>query len=423
AATAALLRESWADTCSVGLSHGSVVLQSGESPPRAGGLALSKALGMAFRAGPGRILVDGHIHSVSESGFVYRSVAEDIFELDRDQPQWIDRWEEAALVTDSEFVGRHETFEAFATASEDATCTVVSVRGRVGIGRRAFSLEALRRADCPPDRIFEAQPHAFAPEPYWPILGITRQLLRIGEDQVERDTLLECLERLDPSGALRPLENTLSTLLSVERVEGSDFDELDPVEVRSSIASTVTSLLERVAGEGAPLALIFHEAHRLDPPSMQTISRIVELYQGEARLFVVLMHKGHLRVSLPRTDIALPPLEHASTRTIASRMLDTVSLPDDLWEFLRQRAKGSPLMLANLIRLLVETGDLLREDGEWRLSQGFSPAGVPRQLKRILERRIAHLPVKLASLLQSCATFGESVTRRSIELIWVSRGF
>lgn len=414
-------------SCSMGIARGPVMLATRHNRLSALGEPIQHSMAMALRGAKRKVLVDPRVHALSDSSYVFRSFGDRVFELDGDQPQWIDRWEEAALVVDPDLVGREDVLAEVNQVLTTARVAVVGLRGKAGHGRRSVALAALHARGVDPDRIYETRTHFVASEPYWSIIVMLRELLGLRDEPLERSALRRVLS---PLGAeVEAIEPTLCALLSVETDDELPPEELDQSSFRATIASALRTVLEAVATtrSGRPLAVVVHDAHRLDASSAQALGQVVDTFGGESPLYLVLTYKGRLRasgaLSKALREVSLPPLSTEATLEIARHMLDCDTLDPPFANLIRARSKGSPMLTATLIRYLVETGALKRTDGEWRLSDLFDERSIPRQLKKLLEARIAHLPVKLASLLQGCATLGEPVSQRSLELIWVSKGW
>ncbi len=422
-----LARDELFASCSMGIARGLVLLEARHERLSALGEPIRLSMAMALRGARRKVLVDPKVHALSDSSYVFRSFGDRAFELDGDHPQWIDRWEEAALVVESELVGREDILTEVSTLLEDSRIAVIGLRGKAGHGRRSVAMAALQSRGVDEDRIYETRTHFVASEPYWSVIVLLRELLGLRDEPLERSILRRELSRLGPE--VESIEPTLCALLSVEADDELPPDELDQSSFRATIAGALRTVLKEIAAYRplVPLALVVHDAHRLDSSSSQVLGQVFESYDGDTPLFLVLTYKGALRAPGPLSrslrEVTVPALSAESTREIARQMLESDEFDPALADLVRARSKGSPMLTGTMIHYLVETGALKRYDGEWQLSPLFDEGSIPRQLKKLVEARIAHLPVKLSSLLQACATLGEPVAQRSLELIWVSKGW
>ncbi|MEO0811408.1 MAG: tetratricopeptide repeat protein, partial [Myxococcota bacterium] len=423
-----IAREEQFARCSLGLSRGSVLLESESGRRRAYGAAVQHSMALALRGAERKVLVDPGVHSLSDSNYAFRSFGDRVFELDGAQPQWIDRWEEAALVAEPELSGRDELLGRLSDALHKTPVALIGLRGRAGLGRQSVALEALRRRGVADERIYESTTHSMAAEPYWPVVALVRSMLGLRDEPLGQDTLRGALRRMGAWS--ESLESTLNALLSVEPPEEDvAIDELDAASFRHSIAQALAETVRAAAQQApeSPIALVIHEAQRLDGPSAHAIAQLSALYDGPTPLVVILTYKGRLRTAnlLSRSvdEFSLAPLPQGPLRAMVCEALDTEELDGSLWELIQGRSRGSPMFAITLIRFLVETGSLKRTDGEWRLDSWSGDRPIPRQHKELIEARIQHLPMKLAAVLHACASMGEPVVQRALELIWVSRGW
>lgn len=421
-----------------GLARGRVELErAADGETTAMGAPLRRAMGLAAVAREHQILLDAELRDLADTTFVLRpepSVTGAV-QIDMQQPQWIDRWQEAALVVEPELVGRDEQREALRAAlrTADGSVALVGLRGRAGIGKQRLAEAALAAEGVRAERVLVGEPHPFTPEPYWVIGSLTRQLLGLGDEPLEGPLLRERVEALaqtTPAALeLRGSTPTLAALLAAEAVSESFGDDSDAPVVRAAIAKAFRQLIEAVAAQrpGEPLVLVLRDAHRLDGPTSHALGHVAQHYHGAAPLWIVLCYSGVFRLptalhGAKLRELAVKPLERGDVERLACSMLDTEELSATLAKLLHERTDGSPLGVAALVRHLVESATLERRSGGWSLSEHFDRDGVPRRLPTLLARRIEHLPAKLAGLLETAATFGEPLAWRTLELLWVSRG-
>ncbi len=428
--------------CGFGIVRGRVLLvpsDSGDSHTVSGEI-VTRGLALATTAKPGVVLTDESVHALAGDIFALRPVSatESAFRLDPDQPQWLDRWEQASLIGEPEFVGRTEVLQKLRTHLRSPTrkVTLVGLRGPTAVGKDRLLAAGLDGLGIPAERIFRAEPHPLTPAPYWAVITVVRKLLGLDDGPVREARLRQSLERLDEASAtttsLRSLLPTVSALLGVDEADESMIDSSDtiePVALRSEIAKTLRLLLEAAADQqpDRPLVLALRDVQNADLPTMHALAHVVRNYQGTAQLIVALCYHGTFRppatfVDAGLLELPVPPLNRQEVVQIAASMLDQDDVPPDIAAVLRNRSAKLPMTAIVIVRYLVELGALQRRAGVWAPASPVRPADIPRRLTDLLARRIALLPAQLSSLLKSAATVGEPLAWNTLELIWVSRG-
>jgi tetratricopeptide (TPR) repeat protein len=425
--------------CGFGVARGPILVSpSAEGPPHgAVGEAIARALSLASAANQGVILADAAVHALAGSTYALRPVNATLpaFRLDPDQPQWLDRWEQAALVSEPRFVGQERALRKLKTAlrSPSRKVTLVGVRGRPGSGRYRLLTSALAGLDIPTSRTIVGEPHPLTPAPYWPIVSLVRQVLALEDGPVREAAIGHALESLaGRSASALPLNSLVSmtgALLGAEEADESLADVVDPQTLRLELGKTARQIIEAAADEtpDRPYAIILRDVEALDVPSMHTILHLVQSYNAAAQLIVALCYRN--RFKPPTTlkeaglvEVQVEPLTDGDALDIATSMLDQEELPPEVRRLVRERSHAGPMMVSTLVRYLVEAGALNHRDGSWRPAAPLKPTDLPRRPSDVLARRIERLPAQLATLLKSAAAVGEPLSRRTLELLWVSHG-
>jgi class 3 adenylate cyclase/DNA-binding SARP family transcriptional activator len=114
------------------------------------------------------------------------------------------------------------------------------------------------------------------------------------------------------------------------------------------------------------------------------------------------------------TDIQLEPLSDESTGAFLDTIAPTGNLDDAMKIDLIARAAGNPLFAEELLRLLIESGGLERQQG-WTLTASSSVLVLPPALEGLLVSRIQHLPPPVLSLVQTASVIGQNVSAPILE--------
>ena len=110
------------------------------------------------------------------------------------------------------------------------------------------------------------------------------------------------------------------------------------------------------------------------------------------------------QVLLP-ADLAAPLGAEAIKALLADLLGEHPSL-NGLPDLIQERTAGNPFFIEEVVRALVESGNLEGKRGDYRLVRPVDDAAVPPTVNTILAARIDRLSEREKSLLQSAAVIG-----------------
>jgi DNA-binding CsgD family transcriptional regulator len=112
-------------------------------------------------------------------------------------------------------------------------------------------------------------------------------------------------------------------------------------------------------------------------------------------------------------EVALAPLTHAEVGAMLQAILELrrsvfVAPPPgqrDLLDALYPVTEGNPFLIEELLKSLIEAGDIVHEQGRWR-SEGLRAWHLPRSVQDAVEQRTAHLSAGAKRVLHLAAVAG-----------------
>jgi len=116
------------------------------------------------------------------------------------------------------------------------------------------------------------------------------------------------------------------------------------------------------------------------------------------------------------TEIALLPLPEAQTDELVNRLLTIADLPEALRARIRERSGGNPFFIEEVIRTLIETGAVVREERPapggaqlyWRATGTGAGLDIPDSLQSLLAARIDRLEEPARHTVQLASVVGRS---------------
>jgi class 3 adenylate cyclase/tetratricopeptide (TPR) repeat protein len=322
-------------------------------------------------------------------------------------------------------------------ALEQGTGSVVAIIGEAGLGksRLVAELRALRDAR-PQGRIawFESRAISYGQTiPYFPWRQLGRQI--IGATDMDaapavRQKLREFVARAGlPADYLAYYE----TLLAVDAEESrAALNGLAGEAVVNGIAgATIGGLRAAIrASDGVrPHVLVMDDLHWSDSATLELIGQVATLASVEPLLMVCVLRPDRGAASWPLVDrlqaslgsafarIDLDPLSVADAGALLGSLLPIEDLPESVKARIVERSDGNPFYLEEVLRSLIDGGQVVREGGRWRATRAIAEANIPDTLAGVLSARIDRLPETTKRVAQTAAVLGRVFMHRVLETV------
>ncbi|MEX1246820.1 MAG: ABC transporter substrate-binding protein [Thermoanaerobaculia bacterium] len=201
----------------------------------------------------------------------------------------------------------------------------------------------------------------------------------------------------------------------------------DRIQIFELIAKTLT----RIAG-GKPLVLILDNLHGAEV-SIEALQYIVRRLRPTPTLIVgsyrqTETDKRHPLIRVlesfaddPRfVSITLPPFSPSEHRSLVESLVGAPRVSDELARRLRDATEGNPFFTRELVRSLVESGGIAKDDtGAWSFSKEaeISADVLPATIQQAVEKRIERLPQELRDLLSVASVLGKTFDSKDLETL------
>lgn len=299
---------------------------------------------------------------------------------------------------------------------------VVGVKAPSGYGKTTLVQSFLERVHRQLGRAPEVL-HARAPRlfdlPAWPIAVLLRDALGVrpgmegNADRVRSrlHALAEVRRVRAPEAAEALLQSEPFVLrLLGEEPPGATLGGLSPrtvgLRTRAALVGVVEALAVRARGRtGAPLFLFIDDANDMDESSWELLRHVIRRVDTRAPLMVLLTYDARFGVppSIARLpgfgEITLPQFDLGEGEAVIDGLLAPNRLDDQTRLRLNAGARGSPLLLYEAVRQLVEDGVLGLEGGHWVEVMPL-PEGVVGDLPAIVARRRQRMGEVAAKVLE-----------------------
>ncbi len=307
----------------------------------------------------------------------------------------------AAAAMRAPLVNRRMEWEALQQAFDDL-CNgrggVVFLTGDAGLGKTRLIDEAAERLLPelnPTGRIFDASAVSYeANQPYGLLVRLLRRPLGLMSGD-SPDRIRQCIAAAVPADEDRILMETLFGVAVAGNGQETGGE---------AFAAQLDACLERswrAQAAAGPLVLALDDLQWLDASSADRLTRLVRLTDDTPILFIGAMRRDRrspawafketVARELPhrQIEVNLNPLNDGESRALLAGLLDVADPPNALSSLILDKAEGNPLFLEEVVRHLIERGDLRRPtegDGEWEVTP--TAITLPDSLQSLLTARI-----------------------------------
>ena len=316
--------------------------------------------------------------------------------------------------------------DTVARATAERAVHVFTLLGEPGVGKSRLVAECLVRLRGEP-LIMRGRclPYG-AGITYWPLIEVLRAQAGITgvDDRAAAIAKLDAhLEAALPSPSDRlPVRQRLGALLGLESPAVA-LPDVAPDRVNAEIGWALRRYLEALTADRAAV-LVIDDLQWAEPALIQVIDGILDRMRGvplallcAARPELTETHPGWSSGRSNASTMTLEGLDVAETATLISRLLDIDDLPSDLRAKIAARSEGNPLFCEEFLRMLIDDGRVIYEDGRWRATADAASVTVPETIVALLAAGIDRLGPAEKRALQLASIVGERFTAAEVQAL------
>ncbi len=324
----------------------------------------------------------------------------------------------------SRFVGRTtemQTLEAALAHAERGHGQVIGIVGEPGLGKSRLCFEFIEHCRRKKVPVFEAHCPAHGKNiPYLPILELFRNYFEIKTD----DDAPQSRKKI--AGTLILLDPTLSESLPVlfEFMGVGDASHPAPRIDAEAKQRQLYELLHRVVraqdAQGQVSVTMIDDLHWVDAGSDGFVNQLVSAVAGKRSLIVLNFRPEYIAAFANRPhyqQLPLVPLGDAPLRELIADLIGHDRSVTELSTRIIEWTSGNPFYTEELIKALIEAGDLVGQPGHYRLMTTLARLVVPANVRAVLAARIDRLPEAAKRLLQTAAVIGKEFSGPLLEAV------
>ncbi len=294
----------------------------------------------------------------------------------------------------------------------DRAHEVIGVKAPDGYGKttllRAFVERLREHLGRPPVVLATRAPRLFG-VPLWPFAALLRTWFDLplgvmGQGPRLRERLEALAAQTDGEGRGALLEGAPHLLALLGDAEAlAEVSRLDGRTAGLRLRRGLVAFFETVALQAfretrAPLILEIEDAGEMDDPSWLLLTELLHAVAPHARLLVLLTYGGRFFVPAPLarhpgfTELTLEQFDMNEGDALVDGLLDPNRLDEATRFRLNAGARGSPLLLHEAARQLVEDGIVAFVGGAWVEVAPLPEEGMIQDLAAVVARRTEALP-------------------------------
>jgi class 3 adenylate cyclase/tetratricopeptide (TPR) repeat protein len=208
-------------------------------------------------------------------------------------------------------------------------------------------------------------------------------------------------------------QRTVAALISTLGIETADdpLGAVDPRELSRERLAAWRALLTSVARR-APTVVVVEDIHWADATMLDVLDELSERVDGPI-LFLCPARPDLLRFRPDwgggrRSFSALPldPLTSDEIAHLVTYLLDVDELPDGVRARILERSEGNPFFLEEIVRHLIDDGNVVCTDGRWKARRGIAEVEIPDNVQSVILARLDLLSPDEKRVAQRAAVVG-----------------
>ncbi|MDQ2730937.1 MAG: AAA family ATPase, partial [Armatimonadota bacterium] len=274
---------------------------------------------------------------------------------------------------------------------------VVLLSADPGIGKTRLSLELQWNiSNRSAAHIVEVRCSAYyQSSPFYPVIEVLqRQILGFlvddsAENKLHRvEAYCEALEL--------PLPVTIPILVGLLSLSLQDRYvplRLSPEAIRQRTIELVVEIVMRRASQ-QPLLLLIENVHWADPSTLEVLQLITEQSATARMLLLMTFRPTFTWPGDPAENVLQLTLERLEDRDMSSMIAQLAGgarLPDEVIQQIITKTDGVPLFVEELTKMVLESGILVRNNGNYTLTAALSDLSIPTTLQDSLMARLDRL--------------------------------
>jgi predicted ATPase len=292
------------------------------------------------------------------------------------------------------------------------TGQLLTIVGEAGVGKSRLAEELLDDCHRQGMAVFRGDcPFYGASIPYFPWAEILKTIFNFhDEDTIERkcERLIQGIAEIDAH--LVPWVPILDDILGDWLPDTPLTATLDPEKRKTMIFEVIREVVRYRAAQ-TPLVLLFEDTHWMDDLSWELLNSVVRAIPHSPFLLVVVSRPDPKLTVWDTVDDAitvhLTNLSEDAACDLITSLLSLPAIPEALSTLILTRSQGNPFFIEEIIHALIETGVILKEDGQHRIVGDLAVVELPDTIQGAIMSRLDRLDEESKSIIKVAAVLGQ----------------
>jgi tetratricopeptide (TPR) repeat protein len=218
---------------------------------------------------------------------------------------------------------------------------------------------------------------------------------------------------------------SLGGILSISHLE---MEDINPDAWKARLHRAFQTFLSNLVRR-APAIVCMEDLHWADPSSLELLHYLLTRLNYPALFLCVF--RGHLDIfsesqiqGLGKVyrEVRLEVLSPTETQRMVSSLLGTETVLWPLQQVIQEKVGGNPFYVEEVINSLIESGTLIRHNGNWSLTGPVHEIMVPATIQGVIAARIDRLDPATKEVLQEASVIGRAFYQEILENITALEG-
>ena len=289
-------------------------------------------------------------------------------------------------------------------------CVLALISGEPGVGKTRLARELIATARLGGATVLSGGCYEYeATTPYLPLVEALRDWVR--EESPERlravvDTSAPEIVRMAPEaeGILGPPPPRAP---------------LTPSEERLRLFDSLARVFQRMAAPNG-LLIFLDDLHWADSGTLHLLHYLLRHLRHDRVLILVAYREIELDRSHPLAEavvewnrerrpvrLSLGRLSQPETAAMLASLFQATTVSPEFVEAIQRETEGNPFFIEEVVKALIESGVVYREDGRWE-RKAIEELAIPQSVKEAIGRRLNRLDPTTSDMLHSAAVIGKT---------------
>ncbi|MGD9288985.1 MAG: adenylate/guanylate cyclase domain-containing protein [Desulfobacterales bacterium] len=316
----------------------------------------------------------------------------------------------------AELIGRRVEMQQLADAAsmlKEGIGSVFSIYGTAGTGKSRLIQEFKASLNLEEIQWLEGQAYPYSQNiPYSPLINLLSRSLQIEEGNPSEEI------RKKVETGLRILikenQNLIPYVGSLFSLSYAEIEDVSPEHWKAQLQRTIKIVL-RALTERAPTVVCLEDLHWADPSFLELIRILISEFRKPTlflcvyRPIISLFTGDQIRNMMTKYhEIRLQDLSISESQGMVESLLKTDDIPLELRRFLQDKVEGNPFYIEEVINSLIESENLIRENGSWKLTREITEVEISSTIHGLLSGRLDRLEKESKRILQEASVIGRT---------------